>query len=356
MISGDFNRTAFVTGAQIECGARMTNSSTVTIVFRALNEEKFFEQAILACKAQILDDGLQMEIVLVDSGSTDRTLEIAKRHNLKIVHIAKADFSFGRSLNWGCEAASGDYLAMISAHCIPANEHWLQNLVQPIIDGKAEYTYGKQIGDDHNKFSEKQLFAKYFGNQDRTQTEDFFVNNANSCVLRSAWERHRFDEEVTGLEDMVLGKALIEDGAAIAYCANASVVHIHEETWAQVRRRYYREALVVRKVLPEVHMGLGDAVRYTLAGISNDIGAALENKCLMSKLGEIIAFRTMQYYGSYKGHNELRRLSRKQKEAYYYPVVDRKTRRERAVSHNVSQSPNLNTKASATVEPANIDS
>jgi hypothetical protein len=102
-----------------------------------------------------------------------------------------------------------------------------------------------------------------------------------------------------------------------------------------VRRRDYREALVVRQVLPDLHMGLRDAVRYTLAGISNDIGAALENKCLSKKIGEIIAFRTMQYYGSYKGHNELRKLSRNQKEAYYYPVVERKTRKIRAVSNNV---------------------
>lgn len=314
---------------------------TISIVFRALNEEKFFERAILACKSQTLDDGLSMEIVLVDSGSTDRTLEIAEKHGLTIVHIPKSKFSFGRSLNWGCDAASGGYLAMISAHCIPAHDRWLQNLVQPLVDGDAVYSYGKQVGDDHNKFSEKQLFAKYFGDRDRLQTEDFFVNNANSCVTREAWARHRFDEEVTGLEDMVLGKALVEDGDTIAYCAEAPVVHIHEESWSQVRRRYYREALVVRQVLPEVRIGLRDTVRYTLAGILNDVGAALETKCLSSKFGEIVAFRTMQYWGSYKGHNELKKLSRKQKEAYYYPVVERDTRRRRAASYTVPAEDNL---------------
>lgn len=310
-------------------------NSTISIVFRALNEEKFFESAILACKAQVLDDGLDLEIVLVDSGSTDKTLEIAHRHDLKIVHIPKEKFSFGRSLNWGCEAASGEYLAMISAHCIPSTDRWLQNLIQPLLDGSAVYSYGKQVGDDHNKFSEKQLFAKYFGERDLIQTESFFVNNANSCVTKEAWERHRFDEEVTGLEDMVLGKALINDGKAIAYCADATVIHIHEENWSQVRRRYYREALVVRKVLPEVNLGLVDAVRYTVAGILNDSSAALENKRFFSKFGEILAFRFTQYYGSYKGHNELRKLSRAQKEEYYYPVVERKSRKERAVSQTV---------------------
>lgn len=310
-------------------------TSKVSIVFRALNEEKFFEQAILGCQSQILDAGLELEIVLVDSGSTDATLDIAQKHDLTVVHIPKSEFSFGRSLNWGCDKASGDYLVLISAHCIPTHDHWLQNLIQPLINGDAAYAYGKQVGDDHNKFSEKQLFAKYFGDRDRLQTQDFFVNNANSALTREAWARHRFDEEVTGLEDMVLGKALVEDGETIAYIADAPVVHIHEETWAQVRRRYYREALVVRQVLPEVNVGMRDAVRYTMAGIANDVGAALETRCLSSKIGEIFAFRIMQYYGSYKGHNEVKKLSRKQKEAYYYPVVERNARRSRAHSYNV---------------------
>lgn len=313
----------------------MGQKSKISIVFRALNEAKFIEDAILACKRQVLDDGLEFEIVLVDSGSTDGTLEIANRHDLKIVHIPQAMFSFGRSLNWGSEAATGEYLAFISAHCIPSTDRWLQNLVQPLLDGTAVYSYGKQVGDDHNKFSEKQLFAKYFGERDLIQTESCFVNNANSCVTKEAWERHKFDEEVTGLEDMVLGKALINDGLAIAYCADATVIHIHEENWGEVRRRYYREALVLRKVLPEVNLGLGDAIRYTVAGILNDSSAALENKCFFSKIGGIFAFRFMQYYGSYKGHNELRKLSRSQKEAYYYPVVERKSRKQRAVSQTV---------------------
>lgn len=316
----------------------MTSPAKVSIIFRALNEEKFFERAIVGCKAQRLNDDMEMEIILVDSGSTDRTLEIAKSHDVTIVHIPKSKFSFGRSLNWGCDAASGDYLALISAHCIPAHDRWLQNLLQPLIDGEADYTYGKQVGDDHNKFSEKQLFAKYFGDHDRLQEDDFFVNNANSCVRRDAWSRHRFDEDVTGLEDMVLGKALIENGSNIAYCANAPVVHIHEESWSQVRRRYYREALTLKQVMPEVHMGMRDAVRYTFVGILNDVSAALETKCLSSKLSEIIAFRVMQYYGSYKGHNELRKLSRKQKEAYYYPAVEKTARRSRAKSHTFLKS------------------
>lgn len=306
----------------------------VSIVFRALNEEKFFEDALIACRQQKLD-GLTMEIVLVDSGSTDRTLEIAEKYNCKIVHIPKSQFSFGRSLNWGCEAANGDFLVFISAHCIPKHDRWLQNLVNPLIEKKAAYSYGRQVGNHYNKFSEKQLFAKYFPDYDRNpQEQGFFVNNANSAVCAKAWTLFKFDEEVTGLEDMVLGKQLVGVGHKIAYVADAPVIHIHEENLRQVRHRYYREALTLREVLPEVHMSFWDFVRYTFAGVLNDFGAALEQKVFFKKFAEIVSFRTMQFWGSYRGQNENRKLSRAQKEHYYYPKV---TRKQQAHPHSEAQ-------------------
>lgn len=262
-----------------------------------------------------------MEMVLVDSGSTDKTLEIAKKHGLRVVHIPKSKFSFGRSLNWGCDASTGEYLVFISAHCIPTHDRWLQNLVNPLIEDKAVYSYGRQIGNHYNKFSEKQLFAKYFPSQSAVPQEGFFINNANSAIKTKVWEQYRFDEDVTGLEDMVLGKQVVNDGAKIAYVADAPVTHIHEESFSQVRRRYYREALTLREVMPEVHMGFWDFIRYTVVGISNDMGAARRQKVLGQVFLEVISFRVLQFWGSYKGQNENRKLSREQKEAYYYPKV-----------------------------------
>jgi len=302
----------------------------VTIVFRALNEEKYFEQALQACRAQELD-GLTFDIVLVDSGSTDRTLDIAEKYDCQIVHIPKHQFSFGRSLNWGCEAASGDYLIFISAHCIPTHNRWLQNLIQPLLDNIATYSYGRQLGNEASKFSEKQLFAKYFPNFDKSPQEGFFINNANSAIKKSAWQAFKFDEDVTGLEDMVLGKQLVTAGEKIAYIADAPVIHIHEESYRQVKRRYYREALTLRAVLPEVHMSFFDFLHYTMAGISNDFGVAKKQKTLFKNMGEITLFRIMQFWGSYRGQNENRKLSRAQKEEYYYPRVDK----QGAVSHSV---------------------
>ena len=161
-------------------------NSTVSVIFRALNEEKWFAEALRSCQNQVLS-GHDVEIILVDSGSTDGTLEIARSFGCKIVHIKKEDFTFGRSLNYGCRAASGDYLIFISAHCVPSHTSWLQNLIAPLEDGTAEYVYGRQLGHEVSRFSEHQIFAQYFPQIDKLPQDDDFINNANSAILASVW-------------------------------------------------------------------------------------------------------------------------------------------------------------------------
>ena len=290
----------------------------VSIVIRALNEEKWLDHALSACKDQRFEDG-DVELILVDSGSTDRTIEIAERHGCRIVHIKKTDFTFGRSLNYGCEAATGTYLVFISAHCIPANDRWLAQLIAPLRDNAADYAYGRQLGHEVTRFSEHQIFAQHFPASDMIPQEGFFINNANAAIRKKTWANHKFDETVTGLEDMVLGKAIVNDGGKIGYVAEAAVIHIHEESFRQTQRRYYREALTLREIMPQVHFRFGDFLRYFFAGVFHDFSEALSQRCFWSTAPEIVAFRLMQYWGAYRGHNEHRKLSRADKERYYYP-------------------------------------
>tara|TARA_R110002049_G_scaffold88041_1_gene222648 strand:- start:727 stop:1611 length:885 start_codon:yes stop_codon:yes gene_type:complete len=291
----------------------------ISIVIRTLNEAKWLPELLSAIQSQNLSDW-SSEIVIVDSGSTDGTLEIAESSSCKVVHIEKSEFTFGRSLNIGCKAAEGRFLVFISGHCIPADENWLYNLCMPLNDGICSYSYGRQIDrKGYSKFSESQLFLKYFPEQSKLPQEGFFCNNANSAITRAVWSEHQFDEEVTGLEDMVLAKKIWENGGKIGYVADAVVEHIHEETWRQVKRRYEREAIALQGIMPEVHVNFSDFVRYTLTGIMFDSAAALQDRRFSRSFVEIVLFRTMQYWGTFKGNNEHRRLSRKAKEKYFYP-------------------------------------
>src|SRR3546814_9278672 len=100
----------------------------------------------------------------------------------------------------------------------------------PLEDGACSYTYGRQIWcEGHSKFSERQLFQKYFPGTSRVPQEGFFCNNANSALSKEIWARYRFHEDVTGLEDMELAKRLWADGEKVGYVAEAVVEHIRSE-------------------------------------------------------------------------------------------------------------------------------
>lgn len=290
----------------------------VSYVIRTLNEALHLDDLLKSIAKQKIID-LEYEVIIVDSGSTDGTLEIAALNKCHILQIAKEDFSFGRSLNMGCEFASGEIIVIISGHCIPTDESWLQHLCQPILDHNAQYTYGRQIGAIESRFSECLIFSKYYPEENNHLENDFFCNNANSAISRSAWATHRFDEKITGLEDMDLAKRLINDGGRVCYVPQSTVIHYHTETWPQVKRRFEREAIALKKIMPQVHISLFDALRYTASSIFNDWTCAWHEKVWKRKAVEIVFYRWNQYFGAFKGNHENRELSRKEKEKYYFP-------------------------------------
>lgn len=291
----------------------------VSIVVRTLNEARHLPDLLAAIAAQD-SAGLEVETVVVDSGSSDGTQQIAQQAGCKLVHITRDEFSFGRSLNRGCEAASGDIFVMISGHCVPTDRQWLRQLCGPIVDGAVQYAYGRQIGGTESRFSECRIFEKYYPLKSRVPQQGFFCNNANSALARSAWQVHRFDEELTGLEDMELAKRLVAGGGKVGYVAEACVYHYHLESWVQVRRRFEREAIALQKIMPQIHVRRRDTLRYILSSIRHDLRHARAEGAALRRLPEIARYRLAQYLGSYLGNHEHRRLSHAEKDLYFYPA------------------------------------
>lgn len=289
-----------------------------SIIIRSYNEEKWLGSLLDALGQQDFPS-TSVEVILVDSGSTDGTVSIATKAGCVIRHIPKDEFTFGRSLNLGCSAANGNVLVFISAHCIPVDSDWLKKMIQPLETGQFHYGYGRQIGHVLTRFSEKQLFAKYFPASSGEAQGGIFCNNANAAILRDVWANVRFDEELTGLEDMELASRLLKAGFRLGYVPDAPVFHIHEESWAKIRTRYEREAIALQTIMPEVHVHFTDFLRYFLSAILHDASEALQQRCFLREIPGIVVFRFMQYWGSYRGNNDHRRVSRMRKERYFYP-------------------------------------
>jgi len=291
----------------------------ISVVIRTFNEEKHLGQLIDGIESQNTD--LPVEIIVVDSGSTDASSEIALKRHCRLLTIKKSDFTFGRSLNLGCDAAHGEYLVFISGHCIPYDEEWLSKLIAPLRSGEAEYAYGRQTGGLETRFSEQRIFNKYFPKDKALSPGGYFCSNANAALLKSIFSQYRFDEDLTGLEDMELAKRIMFAGKSLAYVDDATVYHIHDETWRKIERRYEREAIALQHIMPEIHIHFTDFIRFFLSAVNLDLRQAAQQKLLMEKFSEIILFRFMQYFGSYRGNQMHRQLSRRRMERYFYPDV-----------------------------------
>jgi 2-desacetyl-2-hydroxyethyl bacteriochlorophyllide A dehydrogenase len=88
---------------------------------------------------------------------------------------------------------------------------------------------------------------RIFGSKSKVlKPPHFFANNANSAIRKDLWQQHPFDESLPGLEDIEWAKYWMEQGYQVVYEPEAAIYHIHEESWRQVRRRYYREAVAAR--------------------------------------------------------------------------------------------------------------
>jgi len=290
----------------------------VSIIIRTLDEEQHLQSLLEGIESQEIPD-TEVEIVVVDSGSADRTLEIAEEYGCRIEQIAREAFSFGSSLNQGCARSQGDVLVFVSGHCVPCNPHWLAELVQPIREGRAQYVYGRQLPGPETRFSEAQLFARQYPENSDIPQAGIFCNNANAALRRDVWEKFSFSTECSGLEDMELAKRIAGAGHATGYQASAEVFHHHDERWQEVRWRFEREALALQDIMPNVHISPLDFARYFVSAVWHDLGQARAQGRAVRKLGEIVCFRWQQYLGSYRGNHKLRVLSRRNKDQYFYP-------------------------------------
>ncbi|MEO1193145.1 MAG: glycosyltransferase family 2 protein [Pseudomonadota bacterium] len=302
----------------------MSAAPNATIVVRALNEGKYLGPLFSALKQQNRQD---FDIILVDSGSTDRSVAIAEEHGVQVVHIAKDDFTFGRSLNYGCRVAKGDFLVLLSAHTLPMNDDWLNELLAPFADPNVKVSYGMQRGGDENKFSERCLMQSWFPDSDIVPQAGYFCNNANCAIRREDWQRRPYDESLTGLEDLHWAKQAVAEGGLVAYASRAGIYHIHEETWDKVRKRYYREALAFQDIEPDINYSVSDLVRYTALNIMSDLKSAMIARQIRV-LPEIFQFRLTQSRGTFQAFKERERQSasdtstealRDLKDRFYHP-------------------------------------
>ncbi len=194
----------------------------VSIIIRTKNEERWISEVLRAVFSQ---DYRDFEVIIVDNKSTDKTLDKAKKFNVKVLTVD--EYFPGKALNLGIKASKGEYIACLSAHCIPVNNKWLSTLLSNFTTDDVAGVYGRQEPMSFSSDFDKRDLLIAFGLDKKIQVNDSFFHNANSMVRRDLWQACSFDDTLSNIEDRAWAKQMLSKGYKIIYEPRASVYHYH---------------------------------------------------------------------------------------------------------------------------------
>jgi len=236
----------------------------------------------------------RVEVVMVDSGSTDGTLEIARKFPIRIVEIPAEDFHHARTRNYAATLAAGKYLVFLSQDAIPANCSWLKVMLQNFADGAVGAAYGRQIPKAGSTLERHEALNTMYGSQrvvkDPSSKQSlgyryYHFSDANAAIRREVWEVTRFPEDLKVFEDLGIAKRILDAGWHIVYEPEASVVHSHNHTTVALFKRYFDigytfQQLGIWNELTQNSMmkELGKLVRKKLPGNGNGTRSAVAGR------------------------------------------------------------------------------
>lgn len=208
----------------------------------------------------------EYEVICVDSGSTDGTVETIKKYPCRLFQIAPEEFGHGKTRNFGAAQGTGEFIVFITQDALPVNDVWLENFIDAMkLDKEVVGGFGIHYPyPDCNELDKRDLdlHFKGFGSENtiyqmesraRYDAEEgyrhflaFFSDN-NSCLRRSIWEKYPYPE-VNFSEDQIWMKQMIELGYKKVYCPTAAVYHSHNYPLKTYFKRYYDEYKAIYQI------------------------------------------------------------------------------------------------------------
>lgn len=215
----------------------MRTNLSVSIVLLTYNGMPVVENCLRMISRQ--DISTKIEIVHVDSGSVDGTLDVTRAYSLRTHHIQKGEFHHSRTRNYAAALAHNDIVVFLSQDAVPTNPEWLSNLIAPFSDPAVGGVYGRQVPAEGVGPVRRCAMAHLYSGQrevrDPTNVQqiDFSMlrfSNANSAIRRLLLNRLRFDERALVCEDHGMCRDILSAGYKVCYEPAAIVTHGHERT------------------------------------------------------------------------------------------------------------------------------
>lgn len=219
----------------------------ISIVIPVKDGGQDLERCLSAIRTQRAHD--EVELVVIDSGSSDNSVEIVREHGALVREIPPEQFGHGRTRNLGASLAHGEILVFVSQDAVPIDERWLEHLIEPLrFDPEVAGVYGRQIANANARPPERFFLDFLYGPTPRRQRaaevgalsmQTTLFSNVNAAIRRSVWERFPFVEDIIMSEDQDWCRRVLLEGYCVVYEPQAVVRHSHPYTLGSAFRRFF---------------------------------------------------------------------------------------------------------------------
>jgi len=248
--------------SMFESLVNVNNNPLVSITILLKNGGKLFRDSLDMIFQQDVD--FPFEVIVVDSGSTDGSLEVCRRYPVRLFEIPPEEFSFGPTRDFAFEQTQGKYIVTLSQDVVPSTKSWLKNVVTPLIADKADVVAGGTVlPEDREVFFWEKEECFYFTCEGRAFIQKYGnvgLSCTNMAIKKSVWEKTKFSPAKMS-EDRAIQRKLYTQGFRITTAEKAEAFHGHTYTLQSLIKRCENEGMGWRAV----------GVKYTLKQLFGDI-------------------------------------------------------------------------------------
>lgn len=213
----------------------------ISVIIPTLNAEHDIEGLLTVLGRQSIQP---IEILVVDSASEDRTIELIRKHKgVRLLQIDRQDFNHGGTRDLALRESRGDFVCFLTQDAVPVSDDYLELLVAPMVDdSEIALVSGRQLPKvDARRFEQLVRGFNYPDSSSVRSKRDlkkygiktFFASDTCSAYRRTAYLECGGFEHVNTNEDMLMAARFIASGMKVAYEPRAEVYHSHNLTPSQ---------------------------------------------------------------------------------------------------------------------------